>query len=85
MLFRSRWLAWELGLAVEMKSMQNIAILVRSVGFAVPPWAMSDYLELYPKICFHHFEWMVCDGAMEKFKPLNKWLREENGVVSENS
>ncbi|HSW59181.1 MAG TPA: toll/interleukin-1 receptor domain-containing protein, partial [bacterium] len=70
----SKWLAWELGLAAEMKSMQNIAILARSVSFAVPPWARSDYLEFYPKICFNNYEWMVCDGAMEKFIPFKEWL-----------
>lgn len=81
----SKWLAWELGLAAEMKSMQNIVILARAVSFAVPPWVRSDYLELYPKVCFQDYEWSVCDGTMEKFKPLNEWLREENGAVSENS
>jgi len=70
----SKWLAWELGVAAEMKSMQNVAILVRSVGFAVPPWTDTDYLELYPKICFHNYEWMVRDGTMEKFTPFKEWL-----------
>lgn len=81
----SKWLAWELGFAAEMKSMQNVAVLVRSVSFAVPPWVKSDYLEIYPKICFHDYEWMVCDGTMEKFKPFNEWLSEENATALKNS
>lgn len=73
---KCRWLPWELGIASEIKSMQNIAVLIKAVSFTTPPWSEMDYLGFYPKICFHNYEWMVRDHSMQTFTPFDKWLKQ---------
>ena len=71
----SRWIPWELAFAEKVKSLENIAMITKSVSFSIPDWPDNEYFGFYPKIYFRDFEWMVCDRLREKHILFDKWLR----------
>lgn len=76
----SRWIPWELGIADEKKTLENVAILPDVGSLANTDWPEQEYLGLYPRIVLETFKgqstpvWMVLDHHNNKGTELRQWL-----------
>lgn len=78
----SRWIPWELGIADESKTIQNVALLPKVNSSEMPDWAEQEYMGLYHRIAeFTHQArlvswWSVWNYPSGSFITLEQWLNQ---------
>ncbi len=78
----SRWIPWELGLADEMKKLNNIALLPAIKSHDYGNWTKQEYLGLYLRIDYGPHEsykekiWMALNHHENEATELGDWLKQ---------
>lgn len=78
----SRWIPWELGLADEMKKLNNIALLPAIKSHDYGNWTKQEYLGLYLRIDYGHHQsynekiWMALNHHENTATELGEWLKQ---------
>lgn len=77
----SRWIPWELGLADEMKKLNNIALLPAIKLYDNGSWTKQEYLGLYDRVELNRFKnqsddkWIVVNHHENSGIELREWLK----------